>query len=252
MNILEVKKLNYKVGNKTILNNISFKIEKGSFTTILGKNGSGKSTILKFITNNIKSDSIFLNEINLNKYTDLERSLKIAYISQLNYSLVDYTVLEYVLMARMPYQSFWKDYSTEDINIALKYLKMFNILSFKNRKISTLSGGEFQKVNLARACTQETDIIILDEATSALDISASTKVLDYLRELNTKYNKTIIMVLHDLNKAYKYSDNVILLKDGNLIEYGKTKEILNVKNIKKCFDIDSKFIKNNKEEFIIF
>ena len=133
MNILEVKNLNYKVSNKTILNNISFKIEKGSFTTILGKNGSGKSTILKFITNNIKSDFVFLNKINLNKYTDLERSLKIAYISQLNYSLVDYTVLEYVLMARMPYQSFWKDYSTEDINIALKYLKLFNILSFKNR-----------------------------------------------------------------------------------------------------------------------
>lgn len=252
MNIIEVKNLNYKVGNKIILNDVSFEIEKSSITTILGKNGSGKSTILKFITKILKTNTIFLDGKNLNDYTDLERALKIAYISQMNYNLVDYTVLEYVLMGRMPYQRFWKDYSINDINISKKYLKTFDISNLENRKVSTLSGGEMQKVNLVRACVQETEIIILDEATSALDISAQNEVMNYLKKINKTLNKTIIMVLHDLNKAYMYSDNTILLKNGSVIKSGKTKEVLTKENIKLCFGIEAKIIKNYKEEFIIF
>jgi len=252
--ILAVNNLNFKIANKNILNNISLEIKKGEFVSIIGPNGSGKTSFLNNCLSLYKTtpNTIFVDGKDIVKYNSLELSKKIAYIPQ--DTIIDYnlSVEEVVLMGRIPYLGFFEDYSQNDYEIAKKAMLDMNIYQLKDSNIMNLSGGERQKVFIAKAFCQQADIIFLDEPVSELDISNQLNTMELLNNLNKINGITIISVLHDINLALNFSQKILILKNGNLIALETPKKIIDLKLINSAFDINVNFLENNNKYFISF
>lgn len=252
--ILTINNLNFKIADKNILNNISLKIEKGDFISIIGPNGSGKTSFLKNCLSlyKVKPNTIFINGKDLVSYDNLELSKTIAYIPQ--DTIIDYnlSVEEIVLMGRIPYLDFFEDYSNKDYEIAKKAMLDMNIYHLKDSNIMNLSGGERQKVFIAKALCQQAELIFLDEPVSELDISNQLNTMKLLNTLNKTHNITIISVLHDINLALNFSKKIIILKNGNLIAFETPKNIIELNLVNSTFDINVSFLENNNKYFISF
>lgn len=210
---IEIKNLNYN----NILKNINFSIKKGSFNAILGPNGAGKSTLLKILSKNIKnySGEITINNKNIRNYHHKEFAKLLSIIHQNNIPSLDFTVYDTVSLGRYIHQNRFNQNNKLDKEIVLNTLKNLDLLEYKDKSILKLSGGEQKRVFIAQSIVQETDILLLDEPTANLDIKHQIKILELCKELN-KAGKTIIMVLHDINLATNYSDNLIFIKNGNI------------------------------------
>lgn len=223
---------------KFMLDNICFELEKGSFTGIIGPNGSGKSTLFKGICGDLllKTGTISFNNQDLSKLSLVEKAKKIAIVSQ-QVDVFDILVEDYVLMGRLPYRNYLHFFeSNADIEIANKYMKLTGVYQHKDKMISELSGGEQQLVAIARALTQEPEILLLDEPTSHLDISHQVEVLNLLQHLNEELKLTILMIIHDLNLASEYCNHLILLKKGSIYKMGTPNEVLVYNNIEDVFN----------------
>lgn len=223
---------------KFMLDNICFELEKGSFTGIIGPNGSGKSTLFKGICGDLplKSGKITFQNLDFSKFTLIEKAKKIAIVSQ-QIDNIDISVEDYVLMGRMPYRNFLHFFeSTEDIELANKYMKLTGVYQYKEKLMSELSGGEQQLVAIARALTQQPEILLLDEPTSHLDISHQVEILNLLQHLNEELKLTILMIIHDLNLASEYCNNLIMLKKGSIYKTGTPTEVLIYNNIEEVFN----------------
>lgn len=241
MNIIEIKNLNFSYGDKKILKDIDLKISEGKFTGILGPNGCGKSTLLKNILGYLNKDNgeIFLKGKKISAYSHKEKAELISYVPQKTHLIPDLTVKEFVIMGRLPYlKNSWNGYTKKDREIAEKYLYELELDNFCERKIFTLSGGEFQKVLLARALTQETEVILLDEPTSALDLNHALDLMKKIKNYTVKKNLTGIAVLHDLNLAGMFCDEIIMMKEGEIFYHGTPKEIFTPENMKKIYDLN--------------
>lgn len=252
--ILKIENLNFRINNKSILTNINIDIKKGDFISIIGPNGSGKTSLLKHCLSlyDVKTNTIFINNIDLTQYRQQELSKIIAYIPQdtiINYNL---SVEDIVLMGRIPYLDFFEDYSKSDYEIAKKSMQNMNIYHLKNCNIMNLSGGERQKVFIAKALCQQAEIILLDEPVSELDISNQLSTMNLLTTLNQLHNITIISVLHDINLALNFSKKILILKNSNLIAFDTPKSIINSNLINTTFDIKLQFIEQNNKHFISF
>ena len=245
--LLEINSIFLKIKNKLILNDISLHIESGDMISIVGPNGSGKTTLLRTISNEIPiSDGKieFMNknilDWGLNEYAN-----KKAVLSQSNNLVFPFSVIDIVKMGRFPLNN--KGNQTEENNLCKKILNIFDLNDYIDQNYITLSGGEKQRVQLARVIAQiwsddySKKILILDEPTSYLDIKHQYLLFKFLKELNQK-GLTIIMVLHDLNHALSNSNKIAVLKDSKLISYGKTKNIISEELIKNVFEIDLKLI----------
>ncbi len=241
---LYVKNLSFSYGKRETLKSITADFLPGEITVIAGSNGSGKSTLVKaMITlNNIEKKSVFLKERDILSYSIVDRAKQIGYVAQYMPQDFDFSVYEIVEMGRYPYKKDWDN--KKDKVAILDALELTETKELMDRSINTLSGGEMQRVLLARALAGRPKILILDEPSSNLDIKHNIEIMNLIRDLTKRLNITTIMVLHDLNTILHYSDKILLLKSGESLKSGKTKEILTVKNIKETYGIESSIINN--------
>lgn len=250
MSILEIENLTYKIDDSLISDGINIKFEKNTFTGIIGPNGSGKSTLLKQIYRVLKptKGKIFFDGIDIEDISSKKMARQMAVLPQENQSDFDYTVREIILMGRFPYHSFFMgDHDFDvDINLMKKYLDIVGLREQENQYFKTLSGGEKQRVLLARALVQEAELLILDEVTNHLDIGYQYKVLEILKGLNM----TIISAIHDLNLAMKFCDQVVIIDKGRIIVTGNPKDIITRENLKEIFKIDAQIIKKDNSHII--
>lgn len=219
--MIEVKNYSFSYNEKEILHNINVSFPKSKITTILGSNGCGKSTLLKNIAYLLKGEGkISIDQISIETYSDKLRAQKISMMPQIPLIPEGITVKELVLRGRYPYQTFFSSYSKQDLFIVDEALKQTKLLDIENEYVESLSGGQRQRVFLALALAQDTPYLLLDEPTTYLDIQYQIELLSLLEEINQKTKKTIIMVLHDINLALRYSDYIIGMKEGKIIYQG--------------------------------
>lgn len=237
-NILEIAKLRCGYRNGFHIEDVSFSIRKGSFVGIIGPNGSGKTTIFKSITGILHPEkgSVVLNGKNTQKLSIREKAREIAIVSQdidAGFILVE----DYVLMGRIPYHSQLQFFETaEDYEKAEKYMRLTDSYHHKDKFMNELSGGEQQLAAIARALTQEPCLLLLDEPTSHLDITHQVQLLNLLQRLNHDLGLTVIMVIHDLNLAGEYCDQLILLKQGKIHSIGTPEKVLDYKTIEEVYN----------------
>jgi len=241
--ILSVDGVEFAYKSRQILNNIKFEVKRGEVVSILGVNGAGKSTLLKCINKILKPKrgTILIDNFDINQLDNLELAKKVGYVPQRaegNYM----TVFDAVLLGRKPHIK-W-EVSDRDIEITHKVLKLLNLEDYALRYTNELSGGELQKVIIARALVQEPQILLLDEPTNNLDLKNQLEVMKIIREVSKSQNIASIVVMHDLNLALRYSDKFIMLKDGVIYAEGG-KEIINPENIRAVYGVDA-YIENVK------
>lgn len=243
---------NLKIGynDNIIVESLDMKIEKGKITSIIGANGCGKSTILKAIGRIIKkkSGSVFINGYNIEYQKSKDIAKQVAILSQIPIAPTSLTCYEVVSYGRFPYQKGFGKMSPEDKTIVNWALESTNLTQFKDRVIGSLSGGQRQRVWIAMALAQNGNIILLDEPTTYLDLSCQLEILELLVKLNKENNTTIVMVLHDLNLAAKYSDNLIAIKDGKIFKDGSTEDVLTDNMLRECFGVTAEIIKDKESE----
>ncbi|MCT4595663.1 MAG: ABC transporter ATP-binding protein [Anaeromicrobium sp.] len=242
--MFQVKNLSFSYGDKETLKNLTFKLEEGTMTTIIGPNGSGKTTLLNVITNNLDNYSghVYLGNKNLKDYSIKELSQNLAIVYQNVDIKFPFTCMEVVAMGRTPFSSRMKDLTKKDLEIIYEVMDMTDTTSFMKKDITQLSGGEKQRIMLARALAQRPKILVLDEAFSNMDIKYTIKFLDLLREKVKNDGITVINIMHDLNLTDIYSDNILALSKGNLVKSGKTEDIMNPQFIKSLFGINTRKI----------
>jgi iron complex transport system ATP-binding protein len=233
-----------EIGNNEILKGVSIDSKNREFIGIIGPNGSGKSTLLKCIYRILKPNNgcIMLGEEDISKMSVKESAKKLAVVAQHNYYNFDFSVGEVVLMGRSPHKKSLEPDNSEDYDIVNESLEKVGMLGFKNRSFSTLSGGEQQRVILARALAQQTPCLILDEPTNHLDIKYQLSLLNIVKSLNL----TIISAIHDLNIASMYCDRLFVMKNGRIVGMGTPQEVLTKEFIKEIYDIDVEIVYDSK------
>lgn len=220
-----------------MLDSINIDIPDGVFAGIIGPNGSGKTTLFKTITGDLKlkSGMISLRETDTALISMKQRARKMAIVTQ-TIDVGDIVVEDYVLMGRLPYKKpFQLSDRESDIIIAHKYLQLTGVYRYKDRLMNELSGGEQQMAAIARALTQEPELLLLDEPTSHLDISHQVQVLNLLQQLNND-GLTILMIIHDLNLAGEYCSELVMLNRGKVHISGTPDEVLNYKDIEEVYE----------------
>ncbi|MBS6024218.1 MAG: ABC transporter ATP-binding protein [Paeniclostridium sordellii] len=233
---------NLKVGyeEKIIIENLSLNIKKGEVVSIIGPNGCGKSTLLKSLSRMIKpvSGDIYIQSENIKSLKNKAISQKVCLLSQHNDVPGDLTVEELVYFGRIPHKKWYESKIKSDEELVNWAIENTGLTRYKNTPISSLSGGERQRAYIAQALCQKPDVLLLDEPTTYLDISYQLELMELVREINERLNITIVMVLHELNQASKYSDRLIIMKSGEIVSDGCPKEIINKEIIKKVYNID--------------
>lgn len=256
MQILRAEHISVETKDKKILQDISFQIEKGDFLCVIGKNGSGKTTLLKTLAKLITptNGNIFINGKNIALFSRDEIAKQMSIVFQNSYNDLDFKVWDVVLMGRMAYQKIWQKDSKEDLFLTEKALKDTNTLHLKDKSFHLLSGGEQQRVLIARALCQNTDLMLFDEPISNLDIKHQFEIMDLLQEMNQKLGKTIFLIIHDLNICLQYAQKVLAIDNGKTIMFGSKKEILTKQNILSLFGVEAQIIKDekSKKNFVLF
>ena len=253
MDAISLKKLCLSYGEKMIVKDIDISIKEGDMVSIIGPNGSGKSTILKSIAKLLCPccGNLYLKKECILEMTNKEVARKLAILLQHNTSPSDICVKDLIYYGRLPHKKWYKSKNAEDEKIVNWAIENTRLEGFKDKTISSLSGGERQRVWLAVALAQEPEVLLLDEPTTYLDIGYQLELLDLVKELNEKLGMTIIMVLHDLNQAAKYSDQLIVLNNGEIVDVGDPKKIITKDLLKKVYSVDSTIHYDDLEGFPI-
>lgn len=238
-----------EIGNNEILKGVSIDSKNREFIGIIGPNGSGKSTLLKCIYRTLKPTDgcVMLGRQDISKMSVKESAKKLAVVAQHNYYNFDFSVGEVVLMGRSPHKKTLEPDNSKDYEIVNESLEKVGMLGFKDRSFSTLSGGEQQRVILARALAQQTPCLILDEPTNHLDIKYQLSLLNIVKSLNL----TIISAIHDLNIAAMYCDRLFVMKKGQIVGTGTPQEVLTKEFIKEIYDIDVEIVYDSKGDMHI-
>lgn len=243
----------YPSEKKFALDNINLKFLPGHIYSILGKNGCGKSTLLKCLNSYINNyhGSICINtdnnKIDIKALTSKDRAKQISYIPQ-NNALGYLNVYDTIMLGRYPYINF--NPSLHDHEIVDSAINKFELNNISMKNINELSGGEFQRVCIARLFAQESNIILLDEPTNNLDIHYQHETFDILKKEVQQKNLIAICVIHDINFALRYADELIFLNDGNIIKKGN-KEILSEELMHDIYDVDAKIVSLDGNKIVI-
>lgn len=239
--MLSLKNVSAGYNGIDVISNINLNVSEGENLCILGPNGCGKTTLIKTIAGIIPHrGTIKIDETNISSMKRTSVAKKIAVMSQISNIYFSYTVYETVLLGRYLHMKdkAFKEPTLKDKEYADKCLKAVDLLSLKNKQINTLSGGQLQRVYLARTLAQEPSIILLDEPTNHLDLKNQAELIDFLKSWSKKEGHTVIGVLHDLNLAMKLADNILLLDKGNTAAYGKSEEVVSSKILNDVYDMD--------------
>lgn len=255
--MIDVDALSWKLGDEqeAILNQVSQTFHEGIFYGIMGPNGSGKTSfirhLLRFLA--IQEGKIQLKNHELDTYTRKDLATYISFVPQ-NVNLeVDFTVYEMIAMGRTPYSKRFKSLTEEDEKIIEHAIQIMHCESLQDRPFSYLSGGEAQRVLVARAIAQDTKCLILDEPISHLDIRYQVEIMETLKYLNEKEGKTIIAILHDLNLCAAYCKQVVLMNKGKIHASGSVEEVLTKKHLKEVYDMTFEIYEqaDRKQKFYI-
>lgn len=240
MDIIKVSNLSYEVGEKKIIDSISIKVEEGKFIGIMGANGSGKTTLLKHIYRvlPVEDNTIYIKGKDINKLSAKETAKIITVLKQENDLSFDYTNLDMVLMGRTPHKKVYEGKNKDDIKLAIDALRYVGMDKLKDRMFRTLSGGEKQRVLMARSLAQNAEVFILDEPTNHLDVYYQWHMMKLVKNLK----KTVIAVFHDLSVALEYCDYIYILKDGKVIKEGLYNEVLDEDVLENVFGIYGKVL----------
>lgn len=235
--LLEIKNLSGGYHQETIIKDVSLKVAGGDFIGLIGPNGSGKTTLLRLVSKVIplQKGNVEFEGQDVSKLDSKKFCQKVAFVTQDNLINFSFSVYEIVLMGRIPHLKRLQFETKHDFAATQEALKMTDVLHLKDKKIDELSSGERQRVIIAKALAQESDLLFLDEPTSHLDIGHQIQVLDLLKKLNKKNNLTIIMVLHDLNLASEYCNKIALLEEGKIFKSGTPEEVLTYQNIESVY-----------------
>ncbi|MDU7031083.1 ABC transporter ATP-binding protein [Robinsoniella peoriensis] len=239
---ISTKDLEVFLEGTRIIKGMSVEIKEKEFVGILGPNGSGKSTLLKCIYRVLhpKSGEVQLNGKAIQAYSVKESAREMAVVAQHNYYNFDFSVQDVVLMGRSPHKKAMERDNANDFGIVLESLEKVGMKEFRDRSFSTLSGGEQQRVILARALAQKTNCLVLDEPTNHLDIKYQLQLMDIVRSLNL----TVVSAIHDLNIAAMYCDKIFVVKDGKIVALGTPEEVLTKEFIKEVYEVDVELLKD--------
>lgn len=238
---LLTESVNIGYGERLIVKDLSVCIPDKKITTIIGPNGCGKSTLLKAITRiiSLQSGEVVLDGKSISKEQTKKLAKKMAILPQTPESAAGLTVGELVSYGRFPHQKGFGRLTKKDYEIIQWALEVTGTADYEFRPVDSLSGGQRQRVWIAMALAQETEIIFLDEPTTYLDMAHQLEVLELLQTLNAEQERTIVMVLHDLNQAARFADYIIALKDGEIVKAGTCEEVISRDVLKEVFHIDA-------------
>ena len=241
--MLSVKELSFSYPQKKVLNKITFSLREGDFCALIGPNGSGKTTLMRTMLGLLKVPpaSIMLEGKALTNYSPKALATKIAYVAQRQDIVFDFSVFDTVMMGRNPHQHSWEMETEHDRKVVEETLYQTRTWELRNCMLSQLSGGEYQRVMIARAMAQQTKIIFLDEPLSNLDVVIQYEIMDILQTLNKKKHTTIFIILHDLSFVKKYATSTLLIKNGTIHAYGSTNQVLTEANVRQVFDMNENY-----------
>ncbi|EKE31604.1 ABC-type cobalamin Fe3+-siderophores transport system ATPase component [Salimicrobium jeotgali] len=241
MGHMHINNLDAGYSDVNIIEDMNVDIPSGQITTIIGGNGCGKSTLLKTIARILpaKGGAITLDGKNISKYPTRELAKRMAILPQSPEGAPGLTVGELVSYGRFPHQTGFGKLSKKDHEVIDWSLEMTGVLAYKYDGIDNLSGGQRQRVWIAMALAQETETILLDEPTTYLDMAHQLEVLELLERLNREEGRTIVMVLHDINQAARFADNIIALKDGKVVKSGNAHFVIQAETLREVFNIEA-------------
>lgn len=244
--LLTIKRLDWFYGEQKVLDDINLTLCKNGFYGIIGPNGSGKTTLLKNISRSLtpQKETIYLYDRDITEFSNKNLAKEISYVPQSTDLEFEFSVMDMVLMGRSPYLKRLQSESGYDIDIAKNAMQITNTWHLREKNIGQISGGERQRAIIARALTQQSEIMLLDEPVSQLDMHHQIEILEILKRLTEEKKVTVILSLHDLNLAAQYCDKVILMDKGRIFKQGFPYEIMIVSNIQKVYGMKVYIMKN--------
>lgn len=245
LDMLKIQNLSVSYGSHRILHNISLDVQSGEVLALIGPNGAGKSTLIRAVSGVVRyQGEVRTNGDNLASLSTIQRAKYIATVPQAVSLPPAYTVWETVLFGRTPHLGFLGQPSQKDQEIARQSLQRVSALPFAERRVGELSGGEQQRILLARALCQSTPILLLDEPTAHLDLQYQVGLLELVHELSHRDNLAVLIALHDLNLAAHYADRIALMVAGNIKARGKPKDILQPELIQEAYCLPVRVVKH--------
>jgi len=250
---IKVDKLSYKYIRDEVLKEVTFTVKRGEITSLIGRNATGKTTLLKCIAGIFENytGNVFIDKKNLKNLSKKERARRLSFVTQSQRNSFSYTILDYVVMGRSPHQNILNNPSKEDYEKARHVLKLLEIKDFEKKTLKETSSGEGQLVNFAKAINQDTEIMLLDEPTSYLDFNNQLLIFSLIKRFCTEFKKTILMTLHNPNEVLNVSDNVVILKEGSILDYGKKEEVISPKILSDLFGFNVEIRKINNSYFVL-
>ena len=245
-----LKNVSFNVHDTFILDNINLSVDKNDMIGIIGPNGSGKTTMVKHFYRaiNPKASTVFIYGEAINNLNYRQSAQKVSVMRQENTSDFKFTVMDMVMLGRSPYLEFFESFRESDRKIAYDALEKVGMAAYIHKDYAVLSGGEKQRVLIARALVQQTDILILDEPTNHLDVYYQWSLMDII----SKLNKTIISVFHDLNLAATFCQKLFVIKAGKIILEGTPKEVLTEKLLGEIFNVKVSIIEDEGHPYVIY
>lgn len=244
MRILEARGLGLSYGDTYIFKDLNLTIPEGQITVFIGSNGCGKSTLLRSMARLMKPQqgSVVLDGADIATMSTKEVARKLAILPQGPTAPEGLTVLQLIKQGRYPYQSWLKQWSVEDEKAVRSALEATGLTELAERPVDSLSGGQRQRAWIAMTLAQQTPVILLDEPTTYLDLTHQIEVLDLLYEMNDLEQRTIVMVLHDLNLACRYADHIVAIRNGTIQAQGRPEEIVTASLIETVFQLKCEII----------
>ena len=244
MNIVKMENLETSYQKFAVFQDLNLNIKEGKITTIIGPNGCGKSTLLKTMGRILKQKSgkVYLQGQDLNTIPTKKIAKHLALLPQSPIAPSELKVEELISYGRYPHRNNTKSLLQKDKEIIEWAMDITKTTSFRNRELENLSGGQRQKVWIAMALAQETEVLLLDEPTTALDMAHQLDVLQIVEKLNKEQKRTIVMVLHDINHAARFSHEIVAMKNGKIIKIGTPTEVITPEVLKEVFHIDAKIM----------
>jgi iron complex transport system ATP-binding protein len=236
--IIKAKELHFAYGDKQVLDGVSFGIVSREFLSVIGPNGSGKTTLLKLLSGYLtpQKGSIHLAETPINQIKKRDLAKRIGVVSQIPQFQFEITALQLVLMGRSPHMGLLAFEGKGDLEIAHEAMVLTDVADFKERSLFSLSGGEFQRVMIARALAQDPEILLLDEPTSYLDIKHQINICGLLKRMNRDRGLTIVSVFHDINLASHFSDRIVVMKAGKVLGVGTPEDVIRKELLESVYE----------------
>lgn len=253
MNELTIRNLSFNYGERKILKNINLTFKEKRVTGIMGMNGCGKSTLLKNIIHFLTPmGEVKFNEKNIAELSPKERAAVFGFIPQKSQIAEGFTVEEIITMGRVSQlKNSWKGLTVEDYSRVKKQIELFKIQKFKDKDIGKLSGGEQQRVLLARAMVNEPDVLILDEPTSALDIHYSIEMLGMIKNIVREKSLICLVVLHDLNLASLFCDDIVFMKEGEVLYHDRADTLLKEEIFQEIYNFRCSILEKDGVKYIL-